>query len=70
MPPSKKTEALLRSIDSIIENYAGTNPELVSELKKLRAEAEEAHKRRHLEELALISLRIATWVKFIIDHLP
>lgn len=70
MTALSKSEALLRSIDNIIENYAGDNPELLSELIKLRAEAQEAHKKRRLEELALIGLRVATWVKFIIDHLP
>lgn len=65
-----KPEALLRSIDSLIENHGRDNPELLKELQELRSEVQEATRKGLWLDLAFAALRLATWIKFIFDHLP
>ena len=70
MPSINKREALLRSIDDVIEKHAKSNPELLRDLQELRTEYEKALRARRWLDLVNITSRIAILLKFIFDHLP
>lgn len=70
MTPSNKREALLRTIDEIIRDYAQEDPELFKDLQKLRTEAEDAIRTARWFDLANTALRVTTLLKFLFDHLP
>lgn len=67
---SKRSVALDRKIDSLIERYGPENPQLVSELSALRDELQAARKRGAAAQVASIAFRIATWTRFFVDHWP
>lgn len=67
---SNKLEALLRSIDTLIERYGETDPVLASDLRALREQLTDAARRNQLADVATFALRAATWIKFVLDHLP
>lgn len=67
---NNKHEALLRQIDSIIENQTKENSGLRRDLQKFRADLKEAQKTRNNQEIALILLRIASWIKFFFENIP
>lgn len=62
-----RAEALLASIDSLIAKHGDKNPDLVSELRKLREELQVALRKQNRQEAALMTLRIASWVRFVIE---
>lgn len=70
MSPATKRDALLRSIDTLIENHAKDNPELLKDLQRHRADVEDAARNSRWSDLASIALRIATLIKFLFDQLP
>lgn len=65
-----KTEALLRSIDNLIEKHAKDDPELLKDLQKHRADVEDAALAGRWLDVASIATRIALLIKFLFDHLP
>lgn len=65
-----KTEALLRSIDNLIETHAKDNPELRKDLQKHRAAIEAAAIAGRWIDVASIASRVALLIKFLFDHLP
>jgi|GEM_PF-5683645 len=65
-----KSEALLRTIDNLIQHHAEDNPELRKDLQKLRDDVEVAARAGRWLDLANAALRIATLIKFWFDHWP
>jgi hypothetical protein len=58
---------LLAAIDSLITKHGPSNPELLKDLLLLRAELQRVSATREPLKRAAAALRIATWVKFILD---
>jgi hypothetical protein len=67
---SKRSVALDRQIDSLIETYGAENPQLLRDLQAFKEALREAKLQGNAAKLASIMFRIATWVRFAIDHLP
>lgn len=65
---SKKTE-LLRQLQSVIDRHGQDHPDLRTDLEALR-DAIEKSQQRSPAQLAADALRVASWVRWIIDHLP
>lgn len=61
--------ALLETVDLLIDKYSVSNPELVRDLVVLRAELECALKKRSRQETAILTLKIATWVRYALEYL-
>lgn len=67
--PRHKREALLQSINALIENHGHSHAELLKGLQQVRSDLETATKQRRFEDFARIALQLATWIKFLIDLL-
>lgn len=65
-----KSEALLRHIDTLIARYKESDELLAQELTCIRVQLVECQRRSAMAEFAQHALRAATWIKFILDHLP
>jgi hypothetical protein len=70
MPSANSGEALLHAIDQLIEQYGDTHPQLQLDLQQVRTELEVLLKTRRREDFAFAALRLASWIKFILDNLP
>jgi hypothetical protein len=64
---STSIKPLLQAVDSLIEKYGSTNPELLNDLRLLKAELQKASAKRDAAKVAEVALRIATWARFIYD---
>lgn len=62
-------QALLDALDRIATTHGSSHPELLGDLQQLRNALIEAHRRNARRELAQAALQVASWVKFIFDHL-
>lgn len=65
-----KREALLRSINSVIETYGAADPDLARELEAIRDDLLEAERTSQWIVWSQRALQAATWIKFILDRLP
>lgn len=58
---------LIEAIDLVIVKHGPTNPDLLRELLKIRAEIQYLSSKRDVAGVAAAALRVATWLKFIFD---
>ena len=70
MLETSRAKALTCQIDSMIERYGSENPQLLLDLQAHKAALEEAARKGTAKELMNVMYRVATWVRFIMDHLP
>lgn len=72
MPHIKKSEAeeLLQSITVLINTYAETHPQVSKDLEAVRVSMQATFDRGEWRAFAALSLRLASAIKFISDHLP
>ncbi len=59
--------ALLRSLDVLIEKYGASHPELAKDLVGFREELRLALRKRNAQETAVLALRIASWVRYVVE---
>lgn len=64
---SSNATRLVEAIDQIIVKHGSTNPDLTRELQQLRTEVQTLKAKRDAAALAGAALRIASWLKFIMD---
>ena len=67
---SSKRGALDHQIDSLIETYGADNPRPRQDLQAFKEALRDAQRQGDAAKVASIMFRIATWVRFAIDHLP
>ena len=65
-----RAKALVQQLDTLIEKYSESNPELLADLQAHRAAVQDAIRRDSALDFAKAALRISVWVKFIYDHWP
>lgn len=70
MSHPRKTEELLQLIDAILENHAKTNHLLRMDLERLRDQFEQAAIEQRWLDVAIDGLKIAQFIKFLLDNLP
>lgn len=63
----QSTTRLVEAIDQILVKHGSTNPDLTRELQQLRTEVQTLKAKRDTAALAGAALRIASWLKFIMD---
>lgn len=66
---SANSKVLLRQLDHLIAKHGSGDLSLLQDLQTFRTELVAANMRGPTD-YALIALRISTWIKFILDHLP
>lgn len=62
-----RSEELLCAIDTLISKYGALYPDLERDLRLLRSDLEIALKQRDHHEVALVALRVASWVRYFIE---
>jgi hypothetical protein len=67
---TSRVGALILQIDSLIERYGTENPQLLRDLLAHKQALLEVQRQGNVAKAASIMFRIATWVRFVIDHLP
>ena len=67
---NSRTGALILQIDLLIERYGTDNPQLLRDLLAHKQALLEAQHQGNVAKVASTAFRIATWVRFVIDHLP
>lgn len=63
-----RAHALLQHLDSLIEKYDQSNPELTKDLRAHRDALQEYLRRGNAAETAKALLRISVWIKFMYDR--
>lgn len=61
---------LLQSIDAIVAKHGAENEQLAADLRLHRVQLEAALKRQKWIDVGVLSLKIASLVKFFLDNLP
>jgi hypothetical protein len=67
---SQNVPALLAAIDKMIDTHGAANPALAHDLSAFRVALQEAARKRDGVDMAKMTLRFASVIKFIIDHWP
>lgn len=63
-------QKLLETIDGVVAKHGSANKELKKDLLALRTQLDAALRTKRWFEVAQLSLRVASLVKFFFDHLP
>lgn len=63
-------ERLLAKLDEIEVKHGAKNKQLAADLRELRKQIDAALRKQRMSEVASLSLKLATLIKFLWDQLP
>lgn len=70
MPQSSRLSAITARIDALIEKYGNEHPEIARDLIRLRSDLLVAAASDDKRKRSAAALRIALWIKFLMDQWP